>query len=254
MISEPFATGTSSIHHLDPRLRIVAATVFTTLVAVAENETALIASALVAVALAAVARLPLGAVIKRLLVVMGFVALIWLILPLTFEGAVAARWGPFSFYLPGVMLAAQITLKSFTILLSLMALVATMPLATLGHALQRLRVSTKIVHLLLMTYRYIFVIEAEYHRLRRAAKIRGFQARTNMHTYRTYAYFVGVLFVRATERAERVMQAMLCRGFKGQYYCLSEYDKHPGNWLFAGCMAAAAMGLVVLEWGHIVGI
>ncbi|MCK7503788.1 MAG: energy-coupling factor transporter transmembrane protein EcfT [Desulfobacterales bacterium] len=64
----------------------------------------------------------------------------------------------------GVELAAQITLKSNAIVLAFMALVATMPLATAGHALHRLRVPDKIVHLLLMTYRYIFVLEQEYQR------------------------------------------------------------------------------------------
>ena len=106
-----------------------------------------------------------------------------------------------------------------------------MPLATLGYALNRLRVPDKIVHLLLMTYRYVFVLEQEYQRLMRAVKIRGFQPATNLHTYRTYAYVVGMLFVRAAERAERVQQAMLCRGFKRKFYCLQEFKADRGGHL-----------------------
>ena len=60
------------------------------------------------------------------------------------------------------------------------------------------------------------VLEEEYQRLARAARIRGFRAGTDLHTYRTYAYLVGMLFVRAADRAERVRNAMLCRGFNGQ--------------------------------------
>ena len=85
-------------------------------------------------------------------------------------------------------MAAQITLKSNAILLALVALVTTMNFSILGYALNWLHVSDKIVHLLLMTYRYVFVIDQEYQRLIRAARIRGFQPGTNLHTYKTYAY------------------------------------------------------------------
>jgi cobalt/nickel transport system permease protein len=144
-------------------------------------------------------------------------------------------------------LAAQITLKSNAIILAFMALVTTMPFSTLGHALNRLQVPDKIVHLLLMTYRYIFVIEEEYQRLIRAAKVRGFQPGTNLHTYRTYAYVVGMLFVRAGERAERVHQAMLCRGFKRKFYSLQEFRARRSGWMFALIMTVVLLLLVALE-------
>jgi cobalt/nickel transport system permease protein len=132
-----------------------------------------------------------------------------------------------------------------------MALVATMPFATAGHALHRLRVPDKIVHLLLMTYRYIFVLEQEYLRLGRAAAIRGFRPGTNLHTYRTYAYLVGMLFVKAVDRAERVRAAMLCRGFKGRFYSLQEFRAGSGGAAFLLLMSAAVLGIVALEVGII---
>jgi len=146
-----------------------------------------------------------------------------------------------------VMFAAQITLKSNAILLAFIALIATMPFATLGHALHDLRVPQKIVHLLLMTYRYIFVIEEEYLRLMRAAKIRGFRPGTNVNTYRTFAYVIGMLFVRSAARAERVHQAMLCRGFKGKFYNLQEFKTGMGSWLFSIIMTVLIIGLIVME-------
>jgi cobalt/nickel transport system permease protein len=117
----------------------------------------------------------------------------------------------------------------------------------LGHALHQLRVPEKIIQLLLMSYRYIFVIEQEYRRLLRAAKIRGFQPGTNINTYRTFAYVIGMLFVRAAERAERVHQAMLCRGFKGKFFSLQEFQTSRESWIFSIMMTAYIIGLVVLE-------
>jgi cobalt/nickel transport system permease protein len=131
-----------------------------------------------------------------------------------------------------------------------MALVTTTGFVTLGHAMDRLHIPGKIVHLLLMSYRYIFVIEQEYQRLARAAKIRGFQPGTNIHTYKAYAYMIGMLFVRAAARADRVYRAMRCRGFDGRFYCLAEFPAHPRNWIFAALMSLSIIGLVILEWGY----
>lgn len=83
-------------------------------------------------------------------------------------------------------MAAQITLKSNAILLIIMALVTTMNLSVLVHALNWLRMPDKIVHLLLMTHRYVFLIEQEYRRLMRAARLRGFRPGTNLHTYKKF--------------------------------------------------------------------
>jgi cobalt/nickel transport system permease protein len=100
-----------------------------------------------------------------------------------------------------------------------------------------------------MSYRYLFVIEQEYQRLLRAVKIRGFVPRTSMHTYRTYAHIIGMLFVRAAARADRVYHAMLCRGFKGQFFCLQDFRVDRQGWLFSTAMSVIIIGLIFLEVG-----
>jgi cobalt/nickel transport system permease protein len=199
-----------------------------------------------------ISRVSLTAVLKRIIWVNAFILLLWVLLPFTFSGDVLARAGSFNIYRPGVVLAAQITLKSYAILLAFIALIATMSFATLGHALYRLRVPEKIVHLLMMTYRYVFVIEQEFQRLLRAIKIRGFQPGTNSNTYRTYSYVIGMLFVRAAARAERVHQAMLCRGFKGKFYSLQDFHMSSASWIFALLMTVVIFGLLFMEWSSVV--
>jgi cobalt/nickel transport system permease protein len=247
MLSEPFAVGDSPLHRLDPRIRLVSATVYSCVVALCREFPALLSALALSMALVALARLRTAEVFKRLLVVNGLVVCIWAVIPFTFPGEALFRLGPFGAAREGVELAAQITLKSNAIVLAFMALVATMPLATVGHALHHLRVPDKIVHLFLMTYRYIFVLEQEYQRLVRAASIRGFQPGTNFHTYRTYAYLVGMLFVRAVERAERVQWAMRCRGFKRKFYSLHEFNAGAGSFVFLLLISAAVAGIAALE-------
>jgi cobalt/nickel transport system permease protein len=251
MFNEVFAIGDSIIHRIDPRFKVVAVAVFSTVVAVSYRFPTLYAALAVAVILTLAAHLNLKAVAGRLLVVIGFLVLLWVLLPITFEGDALIRIGPLSLTRPGVILSAQISLKSLAILLAFIALITTMNFATLGHALDRLHLSGKLVHLLLMTYRYIFVIEQEYHRMVRAAKIRGFRPRANLHTYKTFAYFVAMLFVRAASRADRVYRAMRCRGFNGRLYCLADFPPHLSNWIFAAIMTVSVIGLALLEWGDI---
>ncbi|MGD2186414.1 MAG: cobalt ECF transporter T component CbiQ [Desulfobacterales bacterium] len=247
MISEPFANGSSIVHQLDPRVRVVFTTLYAFVVALSYQFSVLISALVLSALLIVISQVSIKAVFKRIVMVNALIFLLWLLLPFTFTGEVLTRIGSFAVYRPGVILAAQITLKSNAILLSFIALIATMPFATLGYALHRLRVHPKIVQLLLMTYRYIFVIEQEYLRLMRAAKIRGFRPGTNTNTYRTFAYIIGMLFVRSAARAERVHQAMLCRGFKGKFYHLQEFQTGLAGWLFSIVMTVLIVALIAME-------
>ncbi|MBN2707032.1 MAG: cobalt ECF transporter T component CbiQ, partial [Deltaproteobacteria bacterium] len=203
MIEEPFAQGDSPLHRIDPRFRLVAAVGFSLVVAVSHHFSTLAGGLVIAGALLFAARLDPLPVLRRLWVITKLLAFLWIILPLTVPGADYYQLGSLAISQPGVTLALQISLRSLAIPAFFIALVATMNFSVLGHALKSLLLPDKLVHLLLFTYRYIFVIEQEYRRLLRAIRVRGFQPRTNLHTYRTIAYLVAMLFVRAAARAER---------------------------------------------------
>jgi cobalt/nickel transport system permease protein len=247
MLQEPFAIGNSLIHRLDPRIRVLSACVYSIVVALSRNFQVLTAAILVSIFLVLLARLSAREIFKRIVLVNIFILFLWMALPLTFHGSSAIKLGPLTLYSAGIIMSAQITLKSNAILLALIALATTMNFSTLGYALNRLHVPDKIVHLLLMTYRYVFLIEEEYRRLIRTARLRGFRPGTNMHTYKTYACIVGMLLVRAAIRAEQVYKAMLCRGFKRKFYCLHEFNTGKKEWLFATALTGVILMLIYLE-------
>jgi cobalt/nickel transport system permease protein len=251
MLSETFAAGDSIIHKLDPRTRVIFATVYCFAAAFCRQFPVLLAAVAVSTALVCMTGIRLKEIGSRMLMVNGLILVLWAVVPLTYGGETLFRIGWLDVSRPGVSLAAQITLKSNAILLAFISLIATMSFATLGYALKKLKVPPKIIHLLLMNYRYVFVIEQEYQRLIRAAKIRGFQPKTNLHTYRTYAYVIGMLLVRAAARAQRVHQAMLCRGFKGTFYSLQEFKRDRRAWIFSILMTITIIGLIVMEWTRV---
>lgn len=247
MIAEPFAQGSSLLHRLDPRIRVVAAAGLSVVVALANQYPTLVLALAAGFLLIALARLPLGAVAGRLSVVLGFLLLLWLVLPFTVGGAPLFQVGALKATQAGVAYAGRISLKSIAILSIFLATVTTMSVATLGHTLARLHLPDKLIVLLLLTYRYVFVLEQEYRRLKRAADIRGFRSGTNLHSYRTYAYLVGMLLVRASARAKRVYLAMCCRGFNGRFYTLADLSPAPHNLPFALLLGGLGILLLYLE-------
>jgi cobalt/nickel transport system permease protein len=250
MIEEPFAAGTSVIHRLDPRCRIIAAIFFSIVTAVLYGFPALLTAFGLGLLMLSAARIRLRQAARRLVPVNLFIAVFWLILPLTAGGNVVYRSGPVVLYLDGIVLSAQITLKSNAIMMALIALIATMGFATLGHALNSLRFPEKFVFLFMLTYRYIFVIEEEYRRIWRAVKIRGFQPKTTLHSYRTVAYMIGMLFIRAAARADRVYRAMKCRGFKGRFYSLAEFRFTRSSLIFSILTTLGLFFMILLEATH----
>lgn len=248
MIEEEFSTGASFVHSLDPRIKIIVAALFSVLVAVSSNFLALLPALAVSVLMISLAKLSIQKVLYRLLLVNGLIFFLWLLLPFTYRGESWFALGPLVATKEGILYAAKITVKSNTILLAMIALLGTIPIFTLGHAMSRLSVPDKLVHLLLFTYRYIHVIFQEYRRLINAMKIRGFTPRTNNHTYKTYAYLLGALLVRSYDRAERIHKAMLCRGFTGRYYASTPFSVKARDLLYLSVMLTIIFGLVFLQW------
>lgn len=247
MIEELFATGSSVIHRIDPRFRVIAAVGFSFAVALCYEFSALFTALAFAVISVLLCRIRLTHVLKRLALVNVFILLFWVVLPLTVKGPVSYSPGPLTLYQAGIVFAAKLTIKSNAILLVLIAYIATMSFATLGHSLNRLNVPEKLVFLLMITYRYIFVIAHEYHKILRSIKIRGFKAKTNLHTYKTFAYVIGMLLIRASERADRVYNAMRCRGFKGKYYSLTDFKADTKSWVFVSVVSGFTAAVIILE-------
>lgn len=241
MIEEGFSQDDSLLHRLDPRVKILWVTLFSVMVAVCDQWPVLTAALILALAVAFMARTAPRELLRRLIPVNLFVVFLWLVLPFSVTGDPAFSLGPLAATRQGILVAAQISMKSNAIVIALIALITSTSILSLGHALHALKVPCKIVYLFFFTYRYIFVIYRETVRLKEAMRIRAFRPGTNLHTYKTYAYLVGMILVRSSERAERVHQAMLCRGFQGRLYSLSRFSMKVADMVWMGAMSACVV-------------
>jgi cobalt/nickel transport system permease protein len=252
MLESSNISGTSIIHSLDPRVKIMAVAVFSIVIAICSRWSALMPGLFFSLLAVVFARLSFKRVLIRLALVNGLIFFLWLFIPFSLEGNPVFKIGPFIATEEGVVYAALLTLRSNIILLGLICLVSTTSIFTLGRAMRQLRIPGKMVQLFFFTYRYLHVIHQEYLRMRNALKIRNFRPKTGMHTYRTYAYLVGMLLVRSYDRSERIQNAMLCRGFRGRFYDIREYYLRPFDYAMIFMVFLALILIALLQWTKLI--
>jgi len=220
---------TTSVHGLDPRVKLLCMVAFSCAVAVVTNIRIVLVALVISVILVYLSGPHRGRLIRHIIMANGFIAVLWLFIPFTHPGETMFFLGPLKVTKQGIDYAFLITARSNAIIITMAAYGATTPVTDTVHALSRLHLPGKFVYLFFLTYRYIFEIMREYSRIKDAMKIRCFIPGTNMHTYKSYAYLIGMLLVNSYERAQRVRLAMICRGFDGRFVSIdtlsiSRYD------------------------------
>ncbi len=203
---ESFASGNSLFHRRDARVKLIGAMALSLVLALNSDMRVAVAGCLVNAVLLTLSKPDLQLFLKRFTLVNIFTIFLFISLPLTYNGK------DFS----GIELATLIALKSNAIFFCLLSLVASSNAASLGHAFEHIGLPQKLTFLFLFSYRQLFIINQEYKRLQRAAKLRGFSPRNNLHTYRTYSNLFAMTLVKSWNRAGRIHQAMLLRGFSGK--------------------------------------
>ena len=103
--------------------------------------------------------------------------------------------------------------KANLCLLVTLLLSQTTPATEMLRVLQRLRVPWLFITTLTLMHRYLFVLADESERMRRARASRTF-TRGRRFQWQALSSVVGQLFVRASEHAERIYNAMCARGWK----------------------------------------
>lgn len=106
-----------------------------------------------------------------------------------------------------------VALKSALCLLTVTLLANTTPFSGILRVLQRMHVPALLLTTIALMHRYLFVLADESERMKRARASRTF-TRARRLQWQTRATVIGQLFIRASERAERIYDAMCARGWK----------------------------------------
>ena len=136
--------------------------------------------------------------VKRLLVLLPFVLGVVLVNALAPTGR--ANW-------------LALAVKSSLCLLTVILVANTTPFSEILRVLKSVRVPALLITTIALMHRYLFVLADEAERMRRARASRSFKPQRHFQ-WHALATVVGQLFVRASERAERIYDAMCARGWK----------------------------------------
>ncbi|WP_238787528.1 energy-coupling factor transporter transmembrane component T family protein [Thiospirillum jenense] len=232
---------------LDARLRIIAAISFAFTSVALHTITAVSLAFCIALMAAWGYGLQLRYLAWRLFTLDSVLFALVITLPFTTAGKTLWEGAGFHASFDGLHRAGLIVFKANAIMTALLSFLGTLAPFIFGQALARLGVPSRLVQLLLFTTGQIYLLEREYQRLRQAMLVRGFQLRTNRHTWHSLGWLLAMLLIRGVQRAQRLLAAMRCRGFHGQFYLLNitHWQLHDSWWLvlWLGLMAV----LMVLD-------
>ena len=248
LIFTPPPRTDSPLSRLDPRWKLAAVASAAAAAAVVHTPLAAGAALAGAALLAALGRLPPRWCLTRVGAAVLFVAVF--AVPLVFFHRRDNRaWtvGPATLSAAGAETALVLVCKAAALVLLALVLLATAPLDATLKAAHALRVPGLLVQLTLLSYRYLFLLADELGRLRIALRVRGYRNRANLHSYRTIGAVTGSLLVRGWERAERVGQAMRCRGFDGRFRSLSGFRTTAADVLAFVAVVGGAVGVCLLD-------
>jgi len=218
------------VHRLDPRAKVVCTLLFLfTVISFPKYEiAALMPFFLFPVLLTTLGDIPIGFLLKKIVIVSPFAIFIGIFNPILDTRTVAVIAGvPLS---AGWLSFLTILIKFTLTVSAALLLIATTSFPGICHALRRLGVPAIFVSQLLFLYRYLFVLSEEAMRLVRARDMRSFGNRGS--SIKVVARLIGALFLRTVERAERIYSAMLSRGFNGDIPSVKQYQFEPSDGLY----------------------
>lgn len=240
---EQLSSGENAFKKLHPLSKLVVTAVY--LVCVASlgkyDLTRLTLFLAYPVLVMAMAQIPWKMILKRAAVAMPFCIfagvsnLIFDRTVIAYAGKIAVTGGMLSF--------AMLFCRTLLCVSAILILVAVTPFSVLMDQLRRLHVPELLVTLLEMVYRYIGVLVEEASGMVTAFRLRGNGAK--WPEISEFGSFVGQLFLRSADRAERIYQAMQCR-----LYTLHSVQKKRPEWKLCDTifLIAGAGTSVLFRW------
>lgn len=193
--------------------------------------------------------IPVSTCFRKLKIVLPLVCAVGIANPF-FDRAILVRIGSFGIS-GGVVSMLTLMLKGIFCLMASFLLVATTGMEGICHALRGLHVPKLLTTLLLLTYRYIGVLLDEVAVMNESYHLRA-PNQKGIHIS-AWGSFLGQLLLRTMDRAQSLYDAMLLRGFDGDYPFHAHH--HGGTWLvipvgilmlvFRFVPIAAALGALV---------
>ncbi len=221
----------SHIHRIDPRIKAISIAVYILFIIFTRpNSFTAFAlyGALIAI-LILLSKIPVNFILKKSLVVIPFVLLIAI----------------FNVTSSGLTIFWNVLAKSYLSILCMILLMASTKFSDLLKAFEKLKIPGLFIMIISFMYRYIFVTVDELMKMKQAKEARSVGGSRWFHI-KVLANMIGVLFIRAYERAEHVYLAMCSRGFNGHINTINNFQIKTSDFSFLLIIICILSGIRIL--------
>ncbi|MBK7917154.1 MAG: cobalt ECF transporter T component CbiQ [Chloroflexi bacterium] len=250
-----YQTGSSVLHRLDPRVKVLGAllTILSTALLPDGAWWAFIVTGLVLLAASRAAGFGWLYGAKRSFVVLPFLlAATTVMFTLPGRPLLGIQLGSWQLIVSdaGLVRFVSILIRGLLAVQVAILLVALTRLPDLLHALRHLRLPAVFVAIISFMVRYLTVLGDEVKRLLRArearsAALEGRRAGGSLLWRAQVAgHMVGQLFLRSYERSDRIYQAMLARGYRGEWPTSNPHHMARRDWL---ALAVVVVALLLVQ-------
>ena len=208
---EQLAGGDTYVHRLHATVKLLATVVFIITVVSFDRYSfgRLVPCIFYPTLMMALSETPYAALLKRFLIALPF-CLFAGIANVLFDRAAAFAVGDIIISF-GTVSLFTILFRAYLCVMAVLVLISVTPFQEIVNAMRRLRIPHIFVIVFEMTYRYIGVLFEEAYSMYAAYSLRSCNAKGI--EMRDMGSFAGQLLIRSFDRADRVYNAMKCRGY-----------------------------------------
>jgi cobalt/nickel transport system permease protein len=242
-----YVHGHSPVHRVAPECKLAAQLLLVLIVVATPREAfwAFGVYAVMVMGLVAVAQIPPGFVLKRMVFEVPFV-LFAVLMPFLGGGERVDVLG-LSLSVEGLWGAWNILAKATLGVAISIVVAATTTMPEFVRGFERLHMPRVLVSTSSFMVRYFDVIADEMRRMKIARESRGYDPRWIWQA-KAVAVSAGALFIRAYERGERVYLSMLSRGYEGTMPSVGQATATAAMWASAMLLPVAAAVIMTLAW------
>jgi len=227
---------TSPFFNFDPRVKLVAIISLIVTLSLMKGLMPLVIALVFIVVLQLTSRIPIKHSARIFVLSLPFIVVA--------SGALLLTSG----WMPALAMALRITSS----VLALILLISTTPFFDVLWGLRWFRVPYVICSLLLLTYRYIFVMMEELGLMNMARRSRGFSLKGSLlskDVFKTISFTAGMVLVRSHVRSKAIYDGLVARGYHGDIRILRRPKVGPGDALLLLLFFGVIMLIISMQWG-----
>jgi energy-coupling factor transport system permease protein len=250
----------SVVHHLDPRVKMCAATLLTILPFAAPSVPSNVILSAFVILLIALSRVPVVALLRTLRTVFWLGFLMFFFYAFTIPGMPLVFWGPIAITRAGLLVGGTQIYRLCQLVIIASLLSYTTSPTQLSHGIESLlsplaRLGLPVAELamvLTITLRFVPTLSQEIEKLTKAQRARGVDpGGAPWDRVKSWVPMFVPLFVSAFRRAEHLATAMEARGFRGAQHRTRLHQLELGCRDLVATLVVVAVALAIWATTHL---